>query len=489
MDNLNEEAVQQYQGTIKQGKQLCTLDESKGGFAEYFHGDAAMEKGKEFKDLHPKLQERAAISAILMKNTNDWLQSMNETTRALTVGGFADHIFSMIRASMTNNPVMDLVSVQPMTQAIGRIFFLNYVVGQTKGAYTKGKRVFDALEGYQGGSTLSDEIIQGENLTDATVSTAYTGQLSYLPVQRGSVTISFNGGVDLVMRDDGNGGWVKVSGTNTVSAGTINYQTGAFTLTAGGNLTATGVAADYQYDAETSGQLPQIDIEISAVAVQAKQRAMRMRYSTNGAYDFKQQFGEDVDGLLVAGVSDLIKAEIAREVVTDLWNAAGAPVATFSVGAVTGISLAEHFADLLYPLNQADGAIYQATQQAHGNWLIVDVNAANLIKTIPAPVFQAAPIDDVTQGVQFIGRLNGQFDVYMDRLLSQEAGASALGNILMGHKGGDFRTSGYVYAPYQPITTTMSVTLDDLLTRKALNTRYAKKMVNSRMYRKISFVA
>jgi hypothetical protein len=293
-----------------------------------------------------------------------------------------------------------------------------------------------------------------------------------------------------VVRDDGNGALVKVSGSLTLGSGnTINYQTGTFLVTTTGNQTAATPTADYQYDAETSGQLPQIDIEISAVAVQAKQRAMRMRYSTNGAYDFKQQFGEDVDGLLVAGVSDLVKAEIAREVVTDLWNAAGAPVTTFSIGAVSGISLAEHFADLLFPLNVADGAIYQATQQAHGNWLIVDVNAANLIKTIPAPVFQAAPIDDVTQGVQLIGRLNGQFDVYMDRLLGNEAGASALGNILMGHKGGDFRTSGYVYAPYQPITTTMSVTLDDLLTRKALNTRYAKKMVNPRMYKKISFVA
>ena len=45
---------------------------------------------------------------------------------------------------------------------------------------------------------------------------------------------------------------------------------------------------------------------------------------------------EKIPFLLVAGVSDLIKAEIAREVVTDLWNAAGAPVTTFSVGAVSG---------------------------------------------------------------------------------------------------------------------------------------------------------
>lgn len=486
------ECRNEYRGMIQEGLALATSPAEKGGFSEFFSGNMALEKGKDdVRQLAPRMMERAAMTAIWLKNTKDWLGSMDESTRALQVGGFVDFLFPMIRAAMTNNPIMDLVSVQPMQRKIGLIFFLNYVIGQTKGNRIKGERVFDALAGFSGGSDYSDETVTDEAAANTASGTAVSTTLTYLPVRRGTLNFEVDGGTNIIVRDDGNGGLVKVSGTNTVAGGSsIDYNTGLITLVLGttqaGGLTVT---SDYEYEAETSGNLPQIDIQLTSAAVQAKKRAMRVRYSQDASYDFKQEFGQDADATLVAGCADLVKAEMAREVIRDLWIGAGAPVTSFQISGASTISRAEHFADILYQLNITDGQLFKDTQRAHGNWLVVDVNASNVIRSIPAPVFQAAPLDQSTQGVQYIGRLNGQFDVWMDPFLQNEPGAVADGNILMGHRGVDFFDAGYVYAPYQPIYTTMAITLDDFLTRKGLATRYAKKMINPRMYKRISLVA
>jgi len=488
MDPITE-AKDSMKGMLNEGRQLVTASAEQGGWAEYFTGDMALSEGS-IEDWTPEEQYRAACTAIWMENTRQWHNSLDEATRAIQVGGFIDYLYPMIRAAMTNNPIMSLVSVQPMTRKLGQIFFLNYIIGQNKGSYTKGERIFDALEGYAGGHTYTDETIDSEPQPDAAAAAAQSFVLSYTTVRRGTVEVSIDGGTLLVARDDGNGAFTKVSGSATIASSSINYQTGAVTITLGAAATGgESITATYEYDSEVSTNLPQIDVQLTSVGVQAKARRLRMRYSQDAAYDFRQEFGQDVDSTLVAGAADLVRAEMGREVIRDLWNGAGAPVASFDINGGTGISRAEHFTDLLYTLNQADQQIYEETQRVHGNWIVVDANAASVIRTIPAPTFQAAPIDNSTQGIQYLGRLAGQWDVWVDKYIATEPGAVANGNILMGHRGADFFDAGYVVGMYQPIYTTTNVTLDDFLTRKGLATRYAKKMVNPRQYKRISLTA
>lgn len=499
--NLTEAQAEQA-GSLVKGERLVSLSESSGGFAEYFTKDLSLEPGKEFDNWSKPKQHQAKITALCMENVRQMAAEMNlmkrnsqgiwETTGSGTVAGYVDHLFPLIRAALTNNPVMDLVSVVPMTRAIGRLFFLNYLIGQTKGNITKGDRVFDALTGFNGQQTYTgQQVAQEGQAATGTGSTAYTTTLSYVPVLPGTVTVSIDtAGANLIARDNGNGGFTKIAGTNTISASSINYATGAISITPGTAFgSALAVSVDYTYDSEISGSLPQIDVGIVASTLIAGDRSCRVRYSTNGAFDFKQEFGEDIEAALVNGVGGLIKAEIAREVISDLWRAASVASSTFSVGTIGNVSKVEHYADLLVELNIADGSIYSATQRAHGNWIVCDVNAANIVRSIPRPVFEAAPIDQSTQGTQYIGRLNGQYDVWMDKFLVNESGSSAYGNILMGHKGADFWDAGYVYAPYQPLYTTASVTLDDMFTRKGIRTRYAKKLISPAYFRKITLAA
>ena len=63
----------------------------------------------------------------------------------------------------------------------------------------------------------------------------------------------------MVANDDGNGQFVKASGSATIVSSSINYTTGAWAITL--NAAAVGteaMEATYQYGSEASGNLPQI---------------------------------------------------------------------------------------------------------------------------------------------------------------------------------------------------------------------------------------
>ena len=55
--------------------------------------------------------------------------------------------------------------------------------------------------------------------------------------------------------------------------------------------------------------------------------------------------------------------------------------------------------------------------------------------------------------------------------------------ILVGRKGASFLESGYVYAPYVPLQVTPTIfSAEDFTPRKAVMTRYGKKMVRPDMF-------
>lgn len=476
---LEKAALNEYNGVIERGLRLADLTESAGGFAEY------CTKGK----LSIEEDNRRAFTAIMLENTKNWLLQMDEATRAMQVGGFTDFLFPLVRASFTTNPIFDFVSIQPMTRKTGLAFFLNYVIGQTKGDIVKGAKVFDTFEGYNGSGDYSSEGVENESMGASAnpASATVSGVMAYLPVRPATVEINIADTVALVIRDNGNGQFTKVSGTPTISSSSINYVTGAWSVTFSATLGVDkSVYATYQYDSETSGNLPQIDIQLSSASMEAVRRAMRLRYSSDAAFDFRQEFGMDVDPILVAGLAELIQTDQAREVIHDLWKSTGAPVEEFSLTVPAGISRRDHFSDFVYNLERASNSIYSDTQRAHANFGVCDVNGASFLRSING--FEAAPVNNATQGIQYIGSISG-IRFWVDKLLGREPGASTYGNIMLGYRGSQFFDSGYIWAPYQPLTTTPPVVLDDHISRRGMAMRYAKMMINPRMYKRIALKA
>lgn len=494
-----------YEGIITAGLRLAETPEAEGGFREYF--DGSLSESLEIKDDYLR-----ASTALLMENGKRWLADMtrarmgrngqrviDEATRSALVGGWSDYLFPIIRASFPVNPINDLVSVQPTTRRVATVIYWNWIVGRGKGRYVKGSRLFDANVGKRdAGYNFSNETVQDEPLAALGAPGAtYTGTLQFADgggVRPGTVRITaflVTAAANATFTDNGNGGFVITGGGGaTISASSINYLTGQFSITLAGDTfsTATTNVATYKWDSEGSGNLPEVDVQVITSTVETERRALRINYSMESVQDVMSEFGVSLEPELVKGASEQLNFEIARQIISEIW--AVAPVAsTFPLTGPTEFSQQAHFRDIVFNLNQASNLIWSRTQKGHGNWIVCDEGAANLIESLPETMFKAAPRPSNVQGLHFIGTLMGKFRVYKDLLLAQETGASAYGNMLMGFKGTQFYEAGFVWSPYQLLYTTDSIMLADFNTQKGLANRSATKMVNRDMYVRISLGA
>lgn len=201
------------------------------------------------------------------------------------------------------------------------------------------------------------------------------------------------------------------------------------------------------------------------------------------------EFGVVLEPALISGAAEQLNYEIARQIVHELWMAAPVVDSFPITSPSTQYNQQDHFKDIVYVLNTASNSIEQRTQKGYGNFIIIDEGASNVIESLPAGMFVAAPRPANIQGLHYIGVLLGRYRVYKDMFLYKEVGASSYGNILMGFKGTQFFEAGYVYSPYQLMYTSDTLQTGNMMNQKGLASRYATKMVNRDMYCRINLAA
>ena len=489
-----------YGGIYAIGEALTKIPESQGGWREYFDEGA----GLAIND--PLLR---ASTAIMLENTkrelaqtrrhrkfNSGLISLEETTRSGLVSGFSDYLLPVIRAGFPTNAIMDLVAVQPTNKRFATLFYLDWIVGTTKGQFKKGMVLFGANTGKQTRDiNFSNSTVEREEITAlGGAGATLTGTLAFhdgggvIPATV-VITATITGPTVITFADTGNGAFMAAG--VTISASSINYQTGAWSITLGGLDTFTTAATNlvtYRWDSEGSQSTPQVDIRISSTTMATERRAMKINYSQEAVQDASAELGLQLEPTIVQGLSEQMNYEIAQQILSEIW--AVAPVAaSFAMTVPSGISQQEHFRDLIYTLNVASNNIWARTQKGYGNWIVVDELASNLIQSLPASMFVAAPPPRSVHGLHFIGTLMGTFRVYKHLHLDKEPGAAALGNILMGYKGSEFAEAGYVWAPYQMLYTTEPTQTADFITQRGFASRYAGKLANANMYARINLVS
>ena len=481
--NVPKDLASERDDLIRHGLALTESTQASGGFADFF----SKNDGTDIEDPILKAQ-----TAVMMENASKWLGSLDESTMALTVGGYRDYVLPIVRASFPSSPINQLVSVQPMTRKNGTIYWANYVIGNTRGQFKRGQTLFDANNGWQGRVGYTDEQVVGESLGSAVANATQTGTLKEVPVRSGSAEITVvNGGDTYLLRDNGNGGLVKVSGgALTVSASAISYVTGAFSVTFSSALSAGGaITAGYTGDQESTYVPAQMDLEIQSAAMTATRRAIGLRVSMESMQDMKAEMGSDTAEILISGASQQILVDQAGHVLQDLWQLAGStPVATFDAAVPSGVNRAEHFRDINYELQLASGAITDATQRGEATWYVCDQKAANVLITAGvAGGFVAAPSTAKGQGLVFIGTFNG-IPTYKYKFLNTFPGAAAGGNILVGYRGADWFDTGYVLAPFQQFYSSGPDNRADMTMRQSFAMRYATRAIQSAMYCKVQLI-
>lgn len=413
---------------------------------------------KEFVQHMP--EHKKAYTAIMLENCRARFGQLDEITRTTSLGTFDKWIFPII-ANMSENDVIDqLVALQPMAGPVSQIVYMDIVTGRRKGRTPQGAQMWRALQGAVDRDDDADELVQDETGTLS----ANAGQLEWFPIRAGTLTITV--GSDTTT-DDSNG---NILPSGAISGGTVNYVSGAITIT-GVSASAT-YSITYAFNAEGNLNIMDYEMKLSSTPVTAKVMKLKTLWSEEADQNLQAMYNIKAESVLLNALTNALTYQKHRQVIFDLRARADAGFVVWDAVAPASVNYQTHKFSIIDAFETASNFIFGATNMVAGNWLLLGLQAATVVATLPQ--FVARNNRTQMQGVTYIGDL-GNKKVFADPHFP-------VNEWLVGHKGDQFLTTGYVLAEYQKLYTTPDVVLPDFIHQRGFATSFARKMINSKMY-------
>ena len=354
----------------------------------------------------------------------------------------------------------------------------------TKGETDRGTILSSPFANRQGvDPNFTGRVIKNEVVAEGT-DIAANGTLVYGPVLPGSVTIqAVEAGVATPFTDGSDGKLYNAAGTQ---AGTIDYASGAFTLSnAPAAADGNAVKATYQYDNENIGprfdsatgygyeygaQMAKGSLQLDEINLIAEAHELACYWSVYSAFAAQTEYG--------ASVGDMAKEAAISEITAEINSAAFALLAQtaayksqFNWDAspiASGAVVPHDYLNMFkLKLNQAASSIYQATRLARPNRLVVGTNAAAYLGMIDG--FEADMSTD-NVGPYHLGRLD-QFEIYCDPNYDPDL-------YVMSVKSDDIRRNAALFGEYMPVMSTDAVGLANMSIQQGVATMYGMKIVN-----------
>ena len=357
--------------------------------------------------------------------------------------------------------VLDVFGSVAMKSRQQIIPYFKVIAENTKGETAKGDILSSAFVNRQGyDPNFTGRVIKSEAVANST--------LAYTPVLPGSVTIS--DGTDLYI-DNGAGSLIKKSDSST--AGTINYATGAI-----GTLTGT-LSATYEYDNETVGpddagnygaKMGKIYLQLDEINLVAEAHELASYWSIYSAFAAQQEYGANIGEISKEAAFSELTAEINSFCFNELAKAATyAPQYNWDASlAFNGAVMPSDFLNLFkFKLDDAANSVYQATNLARPNRLIVGTKVASLISRLPGFV---AASNEETVGPYKLGTLD-QYTIYVDPFYDPNTW-------VMCAKSNDIRRNSALMGIYMPMVKTDDIGLANASVQSGYATMYATKVIN-----------
>ena len=471
-----------------------------------------------------------SVMSVLYENQSKHLRKMNEETYTTGVASFTKYLFPILRRVFPNLIANQVVSVQPMTSAVGGVFTYEYKYGDTKGSTTANQNLIQSFNKTYTSEMIDYEIKVASTDVDGVKAVWNDGTnaverlpFKWLPIRPYNdigtvvyrVELMWTSGSALRVATDDGAGNLMIGATNH---GTVDYATGAWTFTAAGLVPdiATPIYAKYFFNTEMVDihyqspsivptlyggtdqvkKIPDLNIDISMTTIQAITRKLKASWSSEAMDDLKDFYGLDAETELVAGISNEIALELDREILGDL-HAGAAHSATYAYGPAFGganvLSELQSIRQLVTVIDAVSARIHKTSLRAPANFIVLSPAIGSLLSQLTShadfmmvnrmedPVVN--PTYGVMQsnfGIQKLGTLMNKYTVFQDPFMDDT-------QILIGLKGATFLDAGYVFAPYVPLQVTPTfLNPADQKFSKGLRTRYATKMLRNEYYGKIT---
>lgn len=404
-------------------------------------------------------EHKRAIAAIMLENCRRKFGSLAESTRTNALGTFDKWIFPVV-SNMSENDVIDqLVALQPMAGPVSQIVYMDIVTGKRKGATPAGSPMWRALQGAVDRFDDSDELVTNE----AIGSSPSTATLDYSPVRAGTVTLTDG---TTVLTDDGNGNIVTSA---NVSRGTIAYATGVIS-----SLTSLSGAttATYAFDSEGNTAIMDYEMKLTSTPVTARVIKLRALWSEEADQNLSAMYNIKAESVLLNALTNALQYQKHRQVIYDLRARADAGFVTWDATPPASVNYQTHKFSVIDAIETASNFIFGATNMVSGNWILTGLQLATVVATLPQ--FGAKGNRQQMQGITYIGDLSSK-KVFSDPHYPTN-------EFLVGHKGDQFLTTGYVLAEYQKLYTTPDIQLTDFIHQRGFASSFARKCVNPKMY-------
>ena len=414
-------------------------------------------------------QYRKITLATLLENTNnayEYYKKLNEAqgVQVTDIAGKNDYL-NLVTAVMPTLVAEDIVSVQPLKQKAGVVYYLKTTYGDTKGKITKGDTISEINRVWPDDTVAASEY-SSEDITDETVvTTSGAFSLAWTPIVPGSVEFAVSTDT---YADDGEGK-IVVKGTTT-QKGTIDYSTGAVALTNTSEAPEDDVVS-YKVDLLTSPveNVPTITTKVTDLTLTARPRKLKTVFGLDAAFDLMATQNVDLQSILQENTTNEIRSEIDAEILNDLGNNGGSLNVTWNLPVPFGISKVEHYDSFYQTVVEGANKIYNKTRRVTGNIVIVGETGANVIET--HRLFKAAASLNEA-GPHIMGTLGGRFLIVKNPYYASN-------KFTICYKGDIPFDCNYVYAPYMPITATQFIMGADFSGSRGYTTSYAKKLIAS----------
>jgi len=408
--------------------------------------------------------ERKTNLAVMLENVSKCFDA--NAPKILTESGTQvvdiakkNEYLNLVAAVMPTLVAEDVVSVQPLKQKAGVVYYMKHVYDSNRGQIAVGDNISNYIQVGPDANKIPNAFnYSAETIEDEEVVVAdgkFT--LAWLPVAPGSV--SFKNASDADVTDDGEG--------NLSDGGTVDYATGLVTLGSGTTLNTNNLVSYGQDLSVAPVEAPAIRTIIADVTITARPRKLKTGFSLDAAYDLSATQNIDLQTLLQATATDEIRAEIDGEILNDLGNSGTTMSVSFNMPVPFGINKHDHYESFYQVLVAGANKVYQKTRRVTPNIIIVGENAANIIETMDK--FKAAASLN-TAGPHIMGTLNNRFLIVKNPYYPSN-------KFTIVYRGDVTLDTGYVYAPYMPITATQFIMGSDFYGHQGYATSYGKKLV------------
>lgn len=454
-------------------------------------------------------QHKAMTTAILLENYMNYLQRdqqliMEDQVESNAFQGVNLALLGLLRRIVPAFVGGDLVGTQAMPTPRSPIFYLwwkkstkgNQYSPNTKGGTTNGDELFGYPASQSGPLGLADPYFSSSRVKNDVMSGTFTASqnpagtfvIKWRPVVNSSVYVSARSttGVELAriyFPGAYNGGTVAgvvVNIPNAVAnffdAANSSYNSGTFTITiaTGAYTLAPGVTlgdvdANWEYTQEANKDKPEMLLEMKEDTVTLIRRELRGKMTLDSLTDSKAYWGINLENEMNEILKLELMNEINREIIEDLRTMAAiyneVDYNVLSAGNVT-TNYDDIHKVILDTIDVLCAEILNQGRLGKGNFVVGNPSTLAFLDRVPGFVGSGVKYDQKT--LSYYGTLGNRISFYIDPQYRKN-------ELLIGYKGPSAIDSGYIYAPYLPITPTP--TLYDTETgdaRKIFYTRYGK---------------